>query len=217
MNPEQISQPQIKPHKLVSFFRHLSQATKKIEARELAKKRLAFQLGKVKALSKKPTKKPLLELEFKKLERRMTDLLEIERTLLKKRNIDSKVIDILTGKITDMQKDIYSLEREKTTQTTTNKSRIEAIQHSLAELKAKIETYIDIKTLRDRRMEELEYHIKQTVDTNKIELFVTQEQIDAMEERLKAIQSKGEADEEKITNIKRRIELLKEKARQPYM
>ena len=108
------------------FFKHLVKAYKKHEKKEKAKKRLDSHLEKVKELSSnKKFSKKKIELEFKMLEKRISEVIELEKGIINRgeeKNLNKEVkkrlnqleknFDNYTEKIEGREKKVKELEKK---------------------------------------------------------------------------------------------------------
>jgi chromosome segregation ATPase len=128
----------IHPRRLKSFVRHLCLISKKHKDRENALLDLRKQIAKIKKVSSKKD----ITGEMNELDSRIALVLEKERQLLGVKQEEHASSRILRSNVRD------------------NEEKIIQINNSLADIRKKLYGYIEAKTKREKRIDELEKRIR---------------------------------------------------------
>lgn len=129
----------INPKRLKSFVKHLCILAKKHKDREKARIELQQQIQRLKRFS---SKKREMDEELKELNRKISLVLEKEIQLL----------GIERGEGADSKKLMRNVGE--------NRERIRQIYNSINDIKSRLEEYINFKTEREKRIDELEKKIR---------------------------------------------------------
>lgn len=189
------------------LMRKLGQLSQEIEEKPLPKnkeqenkkKKVKKQLDKIKKIGPKNKN---IKKEIEKLERYILDALFLEEQILNKENQDFSKI----------QNQINEL--KSTEQPSQLKLRIEKLENLIGELASRVESYMDVETQRDQRVEEVQKKIQKNLNTNFKELMELSKKIINMEDKLEKLRESEKLDEKHLSSIEQKIESLREKLRQ---
>ncbi|MFC1800860.1 hypothetical protein ACFLZB_00135 [Nanoarchaeota archaeon] len=192
----------VNPSKTVRFAQLLAEASEKRDAGQSNRDDLNKQLAKVKKMAALPGVKRTFRQELEKLEDMVLQVASLETEILKKEDKD----------IRDLKNQISSLKSHLSlTKTDDLKPKIERINFLIAELSSRINTFINIKTDRERRMEELEIKIKEKMEENFEEITKLEKQVASLEQKYESLKSSGKHSEEQLDKISNRLAELREK------
>ena len=180
------SSQKLDPRRLKSFVRNVCIIAKKHKDREEARSDLQRQIQRLKKFS---SKKKEMDTELEELNNKMTMVLETERRLLGAQQGESSASKELMRNVMD------------------NRERIAQINASINGISRRLNDYINIKTARERRINELESKIR--AKTKKREnISLLRDKLRELEATSRSLKNKG-ADvsriEGKINDIKLRL------------
>lgn len=191
------------PIKVKRFVRHILIASKKLNSLNEARNNLKTKLNDMRNLSNKPAKVMKVELDshIDELISRVNFLIESEKKIvrLSKQNSISNNNEF-QEKISTLQKEIDSLRNEN--------QKINTLSETIKELESKLENYENLKSERDKRLEELESKIKDRVDKSDLEILSIEETLKSLSNRYSELADSGKHSEDDLSNIKSRIEDL---------
>lgn len=225
------------PNQEQLFFKHLILASKGMKEKELAENNLKAQMQKVKSVALKKGKKSEIQRELKELEHSLKEVLEKENILIREQEsesettkalreklaemevkmagmtrYDSEVVEALKKEINELEDELHVSKQERNLRAGEEKKKVEKIYAGIAELKSKMQEFIDKKTAHDARVLELEEKIKQGVSDNYIELLHLEQHLEEMEKRYEQMAGEGKYEQtildefrQKIINLKNRI------------
>lgn len=180
----------INPKRLKSFVKHICILTKKHKDREKARIELQQQIQKLKRFS---SKKREMDEELKELNRKISLVLEKEIQLLGIRQQESAASKELMNKVLE------------------NRDRIKEINNSISEIKRRLEGYIQTKTERERKIEELENKIRAKLNQNN-NLSLLKNKLRKLEDLYNKLRIEGidvSTIENKINDLKLRLNFAK--------
>jgi len=182
------------------YFKHLAKAAKKHKLKEEAAKKLKEQIEKTKKAVLENVKKSKIEREFKLLEKRILDVLEQEKKILHKEEINTAVIDNLKNDISELKKRQEELAIERS-------FRFNTVNYLVGELNNNFKKMTEAKTQRAERIKELEKKI--TSKSKERKRFDVSERISLLEMKYNSL--KGKYTEAQLKDIKNKIDELKNK------
>jgi len=184
MTPE--TSQKMDPNRLKSFVRHVCIISKKHKDREQARVDLQRQMQRLKRFS---SKKKEMDEELKELNKKVSLVLEKERQLL----------GIEKGE-SEASKQMMRMAME-------NKEAVRKLNNSIDELKGRLRNYVEMKTKRTRRINELERKIKGKVRKRK-DVSLLKAKLKKLEDMYNRLKKKGvdvSRIEGKITDLKLRL------------
>lgn len=189
--------------KAVHLVRHLAHATRAQSAHTQNKEELIGQVQKVKFLVKEPrVRKDVLYDELARLETQVGLVLNLEKHLIRKE----------TGDINDLKNQLRDMRlRQSLTESGELPKRLDRILFLISELAARVDSYASVKENREKRMEELEGKIKESVERNFKELITLEKSITALERRYEELKQNRDVDQKHLRHIERRLKELRQK------
>ena len=179
----------IAPRRLKRFVRHLSVITKRHQDREKARVEMREQMERLKKFS---TKKKEMDEELRELDSKVSEVLEREKDLL------------------SMEKAGSSSSGDLMRKTIENRQMINEMKDSLSQIKDRLETYIDVKTERQRKINHLEKKIRSKVKV-KNDLSSFKKRLASLEELYERLKREGEdvsRVEDRIKDLKLRLSVV---------
>ena len=194
---------------LKKFVKHVLAVTKKQEDRRKAREALVEHIQKIKKEAKgNKTNKEKLNKHLAELENKVQDLLNKEAKMLRSQEYENKTLQELRKKINLLEQQIAIKEEENRNLMQMNREKIQAMQDSISSLRHHVGDYVQEKTARDRRLQQLENKIRAKVDYKKLD--TPQEQIRRLEQKYVYLQQKGTTSQEVLEKIQERIQLLRQ-------
>jgi len=136
----------IAPKRMKSFVRHLCVIAKQHQDKEKARVEMKQQMEKLKRFT---SKKKEMDEELQELDRKVSEVLEKEKSVLGLQRAGSSSSDHLMKK------------------TMENREMINDMRNSLSQIKDKMDSYIEAKTRRQRKINALEQKIRSKVNAKK--------------------------------------------------
>lgn len=188
--------------KTLSFVEGLAKAQEKSEQGLKSKAELQKNLQQIKKMADQPGVKNSLREELAKLEDNVMRVAAMEKQILNKEDMD---IRDLKFQIRDLKTKLALTGAEGL------KPSLDRITYLLGELTARIDTYTQIKTDREKRIEELETKIKQRMEENFKEINQIEKTLESLEKRYEEIKSTGDANQVTLNKIEEKISELRNK------
>jgi len=179
----------IHPAKLKTFIRHVCVIAKKHKDREDARSGLQSHIKKLGRISKKKGMDKEMDKEMKELDRKISLVLEKEMQLLGKGQEESEA------------------SRELMQNVEANRARIRQMNDSISELKDRLGAYIEMKTQRERRINNLEKKIRAEIG-KKRNVSLLKSKLKSLEALYNKLKQKGvdvSRVESKIQDLKLRL------------
>ena len=182
--------------KTLSFVEGMAKAQERAEQGHESKTELQKNLEQIKKMAQQPGTKNSLREELAKLEDNVMKVAAMEKQILNKEDMD---IRDLKFQIRDLKTKLALTGAEGI------KPSLDKITYLLGELTARIDTYTQIKTDREKRMEELEIKIKQKMEENFKEIIEIEKTLESLEKRYEEIKNTGDANKATLTKIEEKI------------
>ena len=181
--------------RLKSFIKGIVIARKKFEEKETAREELKKQIGKVqKLVAGKKVSVDAMRQHVAEIENKVNNVLQKEAKLLRSSEYENKTITQLKKRVNELEQEVSVKDIEKSNVVRTLNDTISALQN-------KIDSYIDSRTEREKRIEELEEKIKEKADViNKVA---------KLEQKYEELKQREDVDERDLDMIKYRIDQLK--------
>ncbi|MEA2038021.1 MAG: hypothetical protein U9O94_11035 [Nanoarchaeota archaeon] len=183
---EQNSQ-HLNPGRLKNFVKHVCVIAKKHKDREFARTDMYKQIQKIKKFS---SKKKEMDQELKELNNKINLVLEKEAELLGYKQQNTTLSKELVQKVSE------------------NQSKIEQIFNSINNLNGRVKNYVDTKSEREKRIDELEKKIKHQAKRKAVSPL--RNKLETLEGKYIELKAKGldvSKIEEKIKELKVRLSL----------
>jgi chromosome segregation ATPase len=188
--------------KATSFMKGLAKAQADVESGKKVKTQLKRRLTQVKKLAAQPGAKKGLRQELERLENSVMQVAAMEKQILNKEDMD---IRDLKFQINDLKAKLSLTGAEGL------KQSLDRITFLLGELSSRMETYTNIQTEREKRMEALEKKIKEKMDVHFKELVQMEKSLEGLEQRYEEIKKTEKASATTLKKIEEKISELREK------
>ena len=180
--------------RLVKYLAQASKQEKKEEHHELVK-----QVKKVKTLAKKTQTQPLQE-ELVKLESQISQVLKLEKNLLRREQTD---VTSLNNQLNDLRL------RLSVSESGPLRQRLDRILFLLGELTSRIDSYATMKEARQKRIEEIEKKVKESVERNFKEIITIEKSISSLDTRYSELKQNRDIDQKHLKRIESKLKELR--------